>query len=79
LTAYGHVLFEEILAARPSCFALASGCRSLTRSAKFLPPVSEVLAAVADAEAILRGRQKILETSARRVQRARAYLNARKV
>jgi vacuolar-type H+-ATPase subunit I/STV1 len=43
---YTKMLIEEIMAAEPSVVSLESACRSIRRSAKFLPTISEVLEAL---------------------------------
>lgn len=78
LAPYGAVLFDEVMTARPTSYGVVTACRSLVRGARFLPPVADVLTAIADADATLRGRRKVLEIQARRVQRAREFLNQRK-
>jgi hypothetical protein len=43
---YTKMLIEEVVAAAPTVTALEAACRKVRRTAKFLPTISEVLAAI---------------------------------
>jgi hypothetical protein len=57
LMIYGRCLAEDVIAAKPSLFALEHACRTLRRTSKFRPVIAEVLSAIATAEQLLRKAQ----------------------
>jgi hypothetical protein len=60
---------SDILAENPTAFALEEACRTLRRTSKWLPRISEIIEAIADAEEDLRN-------MAARLQRVTTYLPA---
>lgn len=46
LQLYGTALVEDVLNERPSILALSNACRTLRRTSRFLPTISEVLGAL---------------------------------
>lgn len=53
---YTKMLIEEVVAAAPTVTALEAACRKVRRTAKFLPAISEVLAALKEEERAWEGR-----------------------
>jgi hypothetical protein len=53
LEIYGRVLGEDVIATKPSLFALEHACRKLRRTSKWRPAIAEVLGEIEEAEGIL--------------------------
>jgi hypothetical protein len=47
---YGRLLIEDVAAMQPAIGDLEAACRNLRRTSKFIPAISEVLEAIADAK-----------------------------
>jgi hypothetical protein len=50
LDVYGKVLGDDVLAAKPTLFALEHACRTLRRTSKWRPAIAEVLSEIEEAE-----------------------------
>lgn len=75
LDAYCSALLHDVLSLRYSPYELAAACRSIRRSAKFAPAISELLAACAEAREWLRVRRSGLERIRRQITTAQALVN----
>ncbi len=62
LKVFGALLVADVAAAKPSKYGLATACRSLRRTSRFLPSISETLEAIEKAERSLHYKRRSIET-----------------
>ncbi len=74
LSAYGALLLKDVAAQQPSSYALATACKQLRRSKKFIPSVAEVLEAITEAERTLKSHNFHIARLPIAVAKARAIL-----
>lgn len=74
LQAYGEALAEDVGDERPSHFALASACRRLRRTCKFLPTIAEMIEVMQEEESRLRCARLAIEKLPGNLERARAVM-----
>jgi len=74
---YGAMLAADVASKYPTFFALEIACRQLRQTSRFLPSISEVLEAIADAEGRVKNHRWTLENFHRYLTQTEAYLDQR--
>lgn len=74
MSVFGRMLVSDVAALSPSRGALELGCRELRRSSKFLPAISEFLAAITKAEGNLKAQAGYIANADVMLARADQFL-----